>query len=142
GRSPGRQATRILVAGDVARSKYHGQQSARRRHDTRRGRGEGGAGADRRTGGEHRVNVFPVILSAPSGGGKTTITHALLARRPDVGYSVSCTTRPPRPHEVNGKDYYFLSTAEFLERQQNGEFAESAAVHGHLYGTLRKEVNR
>lgn len=88
------------------------------------------------------MNVFPVILSAPSGGGKTTITHELLARRSDVGYSVSCTTRPPRPHEVDGKDYYFLSTAEFLERQQRGEFAESAAVHGHLYGTLRSEVAR
>jgi guanylate kinase len=88
------------------------------------------------------VNVFPVILSAPSGGGKTTISHMLLERRSDIGYSVSCTTRPPRAHEVDGKDYYFLSTAEFLERQQKGEFAESAAVHGHLYGTLRSEVSR
>lgn len=88
------------------------------------------------------MNVFPVILSAPSGGGKTTISHMLLERRSDIGYSVSCTTRPPRAHEVDGTDYYFLSTAEFLEKQQRGEFAESAAVHGHLYGTLRSEVSR
>ena len=88
------------------------------------------------------MNVFPVILSAPAGGGKTTITQQLLERRSDVGYSVSCTTRPPRPHEENGRDYYFLSTAEFLERQQRGEFAESALVHGQLYGTLRSEVTR
>ena len=88
------------------------------------------------------MNVFPVILSAPSGGGKTTIAHELMNRRSDVGYSVSCTTRAARPGEVNGRDYYFLTTAEFLERQQRGDFAESAAVHGDLYGTLRSEVTR
>jgi guanylate kinase len=88
------------------------------------------------------VNVFPVILSAPSGGGKTTIARELMKRRADVGYSVSCTTRSPRVGEVDGRDYYFLTTAEFLTRQQRGDFAESAAVHGDLYGTLRSEVAR
>jgi guanylate kinase len=88
------------------------------------------------------VKAFPVILSAPSGGGKTTIARQLLALRPDVGYSVSCTTRPPRPAEAEGRDYYFLSTHDFLARQERGEFAESAEVHGHLYGTLRSEVER
>jgi guanylate kinase len=83
-----------------------------------------------------------VILSAPSGGGKTTIARALLARRPDLGYSVSCTTRAPRPGEVPGRDYYFLSRAEFLAKREQGAFAESAEVHGNLYGTLREEVQR
>ena len=85
---------------------------------------------------------FPIILSAPSGGGKTTIAKLLLARRADLGYSVSCTTRSPRSGEVNGRDYYFLSRLEFLEEREQGAFAESAEVHGNLYGTRRREVER
>lgn len=86
--------------------------------------------------------VFPIILSSPSGGGKTTIAHKLLALRGDVGYSVSCTTRPPREGEVDGRDYHFRSLKDFKRGQSAGEFAESAEVHGHLYGTLRAEVER
>ena len=88
------------------------------------------------------MSPFPVILSAPSGGGKTTIAKALLARRPDLGYSVSCTTRAPRPGEVPGRDYYFMTRAEFIADREKGAFAESAEVHGNLYGTLRSEVER
>lgn len=88
------------------------------------------------------MSLFPVILSAPSGGGKTTIARQLMERRPDVGYSVSCTTRLPRSGEVDGRDYHFLSTGEFIARRERGEFAESAEVHGKLYGTLRREVQR
>ena len=88
------------------------------------------------------MNPFPLILSAPSGGGKTTITRLLLERRPDVGYSISCTTRAPRGNEVDGKDYFFLSTSDFVARRERGEFAESAEVHGNWYGTLRSEVER
>jgi guanylate kinase len=88
------------------------------------------------------VSPFPIILSAPSGGGKTTIARALLARRPDLGYSVSCTTRAPRSGEVQGRDYYFMSRAEFIAERERGAFAESAEVHGNLYGTLRSEVDR
>jgi guanylate kinase len=88
------------------------------------------------------VSPFPVILSAPSGGGKTTIARELLRRRKDIGYSVSCTTRTPRAGEVEGRDYYFLSRAEFARRRDRSEFAESAEVHGNLYGTLRSEVER
>jgi guanylate kinase len=88
------------------------------------------------------VNPFPLILSSPSGGGKTTIAHALLERRNDVGYSVSCTTRAARPGEVNGRDYYFLTPDEFMAKRASGEFAECAEVHGRLYGTLKKEIER
>jgi guanylate kinase len=88
------------------------------------------------------VNPFPVIMSAPSGGGKTTIAKELLRRRTDIGYSVSCTTRAPRPGETEGKDYYFLTREEFLRRRAAGDFAESADVHGNLYGTLRSEIAR
>jgi guanylate kinase len=86
--------------------------------------------------------AFPVILSSPSGGGKTTIAHQLLSLRKDLGYSVSCTTRPPREGEQQGRDYHFLAVEEFKRGQDAGEFAESAEVHGHLYGTLRAEVAR
>lgn len=85
---------------------------------------------------------FPLILSSPSGGGKTTIAKMLLQRRGDLGYSISCTTRAPRNGERHGHDYHFLSADEFVERRTRGEFAESAEVHGNLYGTLKSEVER
>lgn len=88
------------------------------------------------------MSHFPLVLSAPSGGGKTTIARALLKRRSDLGYSVSCTTRTARPGEVQGRDYYFMTRSEFLAERERGAFAESAEVHGNLYGTLRSEVER
>ncbi|HVX41817.1 MAG TPA: guanylate kinase [Gemmatimonadaceae bacterium] len=88
------------------------------------------------------MNPFPIILSSPSGGGKTTIARRLLDRRGDVGYSVSCTTRTPRNGERDGVDYHFLTRDEFLRRRELGEFAESAEVHGNLYGTLQSEIAR
>lgn len=88
------------------------------------------------------MNPFPIILSAPSGGGKTTIARELLTRRTDLGYSVSCTTRSPRPGEEHGRDYYFLSLTEFIRERERNHFAEAAEVHGNLYGTLKAEVKR
>jgi len=84
---------------------------------------------------------FPIILSAPSGGGKTTIARCLLDKRDDLGYSISCTTRSPRTNEKDGRDYHFLSHKEFLEHRNRGDFAEWAKVHGKLYGTLKSAIS-
>ena len=76
-----------------------------------------------------------LVLSAPSGAGKTTLIRRLRAEFPGFGYSVSCTTRAPRAGEVDGRDYIFLSREAFGQRRARGEFAEWAEVHGNLYGT-------
>jgi guanylate kinase len=88
------------------------------------------------------VRPLLVVLSSPSGGGKTSIARQLLAARPDVGYSVSATTRPPRTGEQDGRDYHFLPRNEFERRVAAGEFVEHAAYGGNLYGTLRAEIER
>ena len=85
---------------------------------------------------------FPVILSAPSGAGKTTIAQRIVSSRPDVGYSISATTRARRDYEIDGRDYFFLAADEFERRRMAGDFAESAEVHGRWYGTLKAEVQR
>jgi len=81
-----------------------------------------------------------IVVSAPSGAGKTSLCDCLLAERGDIVYSVSCTTRPSRGNEVHGKEYYFLSDEEFDRHAAAGEFLEHAVVHGHKYGTLKKTV--
>ncbi len=83
---------------------------------------------------------FLVVISSPSGGGKTTIRRELLKNLPELCYSVSCTTRPPRPGEKYGEDYYFLKEEEFRRRIEKGDFLEWAEVHGFLYGTPRKFI--
>ena len=80
-----------------------------------------------------------LVVSGPSGSGKTTLCRRL-ADSGEVGYSISCTTRPPRPGEVDGRDYHFLTTAEFERRMLAGDFLEHALVHGNQYGSLKSEV--
>ncbi|HEX5633690.1 MAG TPA: guanylate kinase [Gemmatimonadales bacterium] len=88
------------------------------------------------------MTPFLVVLSSPSGGGKTTIARRVLARREDVGYSISATTRAPRAGERDGADYHFLARDEFERRRDAGEFAEWAEYNGQLYGTLQAELAR
>jgi guanylate kinase len=88
------------------------------------------------------VKPFLLVLSSPSGGGKTSITKQLLQARDDLGYSVSATTRPMRPGERDGVDYHFLSRDEFTRRREAGEFLEWASYAGELYGTLKSEIER
>ncbi|MFI3271513.1 MAG: guanylate kinase [Pseudomonadota bacterium] len=76
-----------------------------------------------------------LVLCAPSGTGKTTLTKRLLEEFPDFAFSISCTTRGPRTGEVDGRDYHFISVEEFLRRRDAGFFAEWAEVHGNYYGT-------
>jgi len=80
------------------------------------------------------------VISAPSGGGKTTLCEELLATRKDMTRAITCTTRVARPGEKDGVDYYFLDANTFLRRVQAGHFLEHATVYGNSYGTLRSEV--
>jgi guanylate kinase len=81
-----------------------------------------------------------ILISAPSGGGKTTLCQQLLARHPDMVRVVTCTTRPPRPGEVEGRDYYFLDQATFSKRVAEGGFLEHATVYNYSYGIPKIEV--
>lgn len=80
------------------------------------------------------------VISAPSGAGKTTILKPILARLPGIGFSVSHTTRRPRPGEINGKDYHFVEVEQFTRLRQDGDFLEWAEVHGNYYGTSQSAV--
>ncbi len=82
-----------------------------------------------------------ICVSAPSGSGKTTLCKAIRKLRPDLVWSVSCTTREPRNGEVNGEDYHFKTKEEFLAMIEKGEFAEWENVHENYYGTLKSKLN-
>jgi guanylate kinase len=86
------------------------------------------------------VSPLLVLISAPSGGGKTTLCQQLLAARPQMTRAVTCTTRTPRQGEQDGVDYFFLDADSFLKRVQAGNFLEHATVYGNSYGTLKGEV--
>lgn len=87
-----------------------------------------------------RRQPFVLVISGPSGAGKTTFVRHLIERFPDLVFSVSATTRAQRPGEADGREYHFLGAAEFEARVGAGEFLEHADVHGARYGTLRSEV--
>jgi guanylate kinase len=87
---------------------------------------------------ERRGLLF--VLSSPSGAGKSTLSRMLLASEPEVALSVSCTTRPPRPGEVDGKDYCFIDVPTFKQMAKDGQFLEWAHVFGHRYGTPKEPV--
>jgi guanylate kinase len=109
--------------------------TAKPRHSARESRsGEG------RPPGRNNGMLF--VVSAPSGAGKTTLCRKALARYPDLRYSVSYTTRPPRKGEKNGTDYYFISTEEFESGIHDHRWAEWARVHGHYYGTSADFIDR
>jgi guanylate kinase len=90
--------------------------------------------------------AFPIIISAPSGAGKSTIAQRIAGSLPNAVLSVSCTTRPPRPAEENGRHYHFLTATDFQSRIDAGDFLEWAPVHGHYYGTplrsLRDQLSK
>ncbi len=83
-----------------------------------------------------------IVVSAPSGAGKTTIVKAILEKYPSLLFSVSAATRPRREAEIDGKDYFFLPREEFERRIQAGELVEWEEIYGNLYGTLKSEVDK
>lgn len=88
----------------------------------------------------NRTRPMLIVISAPSGGGKTTLCQQLLVTDPNIVRAVTCTTRAPREGERDGVDYYFLDAATFQKRVETGEFLEHATVHDHRYGNLKSEV--
>ena len=88
----------------------------------------------------NKLKGLLIVISAPSGTGKTTLTHMLLKEFPDMEFSVSYTTRKPRPGEVNGKDYFFVDRETFEKMVEEGDFLEWAEVYGNLYGTSKSQV--
>jgi guanylate kinase len=85
-----------------------------------------------------RGNLFMVV--APSGAGKSTLVNALLEKDASIKLSISCTTRPPRPGEQDGREYHFLSVEDFLACRAQGEFLEWAEIYGNYYGTSAKRI--
>ena len=99
---------------------------------------ERGAGETERVGPTRML----VVVSAPSGAGKTSLCEWAVTAVPGLVHSVSFTTRPPRPEEENGRDYHFVDEGTFRAMAERGDFAEWAAVHGHLYGTSQALLRR
>jgi guanylate kinase len=95
---------------------------------------------ERRSPSGHGGSPLLILISAPSGAGKTTVCQQLLLARPEMCRAITCTTRQPREGEQDGIDYYFLDPETFLKRVHAGNFLEHATVYGNSYGTLKSEV--
>ena len=89
---------------------------------------------------QRRYKYFPLVISAPSGGGKTVVRSGLLKLDKRFAFSVTCTTRPKRSGETDGRDYYFVSAGQFARLRKEGRLLEWAVVHGNYYGTPVKSV--
>lgn len=112
------------------------------RMERRESKAHGRAPATRqpKSGAQRSPGPLLVVISAPSGAGKTTVCQQLLAARPGLTRAVTCTTRRPRPGEKDGVDYYFLEPDLFRKQVEAGKFLEHATVYGQRYGTLKSEV--
>jgi guanylate kinase len=88
------------------------------------------------------MNGCLYVIVAPSGAGKSSLVNALLEREPDIGLSISYTTRPPRPGEKSGREYFFVSREEFQAMVARGDFLEHAEVYGNWYGTSRRWIEK
>ena len=88
------------------------------------------------------MNGCLYVIVAPSGAGKSSLVNALLEREPDIGLSISYTTRPPRPGEKSGREYFFVSREEFQAMVKRGDFLEHAEVYGNWYGTSRRWIEK
>jgi guanylate kinase len=82
-----------------------------------------------------------IVISSPSGGGKSTLCRKLLLEYQDISYSISCTTRAPRGEEKDGESYHFMDRSEFTAQVEKGSFLEYAEVHGNMYGTLKSSID-
>ena len=82
-----------------------------------------------------------IAISAPSGTGKSTLCEEIRIKKPEIKFSISCTTRPRRDYEIDGINYYFLTDVEFMEKVKNNELLEYEEVHGYYYGTLSNTLN-
>ena len=89
---------------------------------------------------QRKYKYFPMVISSPSGGGKTVVRSGLLKLDKRFAFSVTCTTREKRPGEIDGRDYYFVTVAQFKKLRRDGKLLEWAVVHGNYYGTPVKSV--
>src|SRR5262249_9361976 len=145
----GRSQARFPGAGDRPRGEHHRRQVAVRRRIPPHRRRQGRAREVPRAGAERRVGYGPsmargllIVISSPSGAGKTTLCRRLTHDYPHLVFSVSVTTRTPRPGEIDGVDYRFVDAPTFDRMVAAGELAEWAQVHGNRYGTTRAAVNQ